>query len=116
MSQFLRTPLYLLLASVLAAPAFAADRSVPEGIDLTLDLVGNVAHNPVGGVEQGTEGSYWVMAQSKFDLDKLFGVHGTEVDAQWAWFAGRKLAREKIGNSISAQQTWRPVAGGRQVC
>jgi len=113
MSQFLRTPLYLLLASVLATPAFAAERSIPEGIDLTLDLVGNVAHNPVGGVEQGTEGSYWVMAQSKFDLDKLFGVHGTEVDAQWAWFAGRNLAREKIGNSISAQQTWRPVAGGR---
>ncbi|HCR33784.1 MAG TPA: hypothetical protein DIV57_10465 [Stenotrophomonas sp.] len=113
MSQFLRTPLYLLLASALATPAFAAERSIPEGIDLTLDLVGNVAHNPVGGVEQGTEGSYWVMAQSKFDLDKLFGVHGTEVDAQWAWFAGRNLAREKIGNSISAQQTWRPVAGGR---
>ncbi len=113
MSQFLRTPLYLLLASALATPAFAAERSIPEGVDLTLDLVGNVAHNPVGGVEQGTEGSYWVMAQSKFDLDKLFGVHGTEVDAQWAWFAGRNLAREKIGNSISAQQTWRPVAGGR---
>lgn len=114
MSTFLRNPLFLLAGAALAAgPAMAAERGIPEGIDLTLDLVGNVASNPVGGVEQGTEGSYWVMAQSKFDLDTLFGVHNTDVDAQWAWFAGGNLAREKIGNSISAQQTWRPVAGGR---
>lgn len=116
MSVFLRNPLYLIVAGVIAAvPAAtaAAASPIPEGVDLTLDLVGNVASNPVGGVEQGTEGSYWVMAQSKFDLDTLFGVHNTDVDAQWAWFAGRNLAREKIGNSISAQQTWRPVAGGR---
>lgn len=114
MSRFLHTPLYLLLATALAGPALAAEHRAPDdGVDLTLDLVGNVAHNPVGGVQQGTEGSYWIMAQSKFDLDTLFGVHNTEVDAQWAWFAGGNLAREKIGNSISAQQTWRPVAGGR---
>jgi len=95
------------------ATAAASTGKVPEGIDLTFDFVGNVASNPVGGVEQGTEGSYWFMAESKFDLDTLFGVHGTEIDVQGAWFAGRNLAREKIGNSISAQQTWRPVAGGR---
>ena len=117
MSRFSRNPLSLLVAASLAAPAFAASSAtqggLPDGVDLTLDLVGNVASNPVGGVEQGTEGSYWVMAQSKLDLDTLWGIHNTEVDAQWAWFAGRNLAREKIGNSISAQQTWRPVAGGR---
>ncbi|MEE7559053.1 carbohydrate porin, partial [Xanthomonas sp. Kuri4-2] len=96
-----------------AAASAARSGKVRDGIDLTLDLVGNVASNPVGGVEHGTEGSYWVMAQSRFDLDRLFGVHGTEVDVQAAWFAGRNLARQKIGNSISAQQTWRPVAGGR---
>jgi porin len=112
MSILRHTPLALLLSAALAAPA-AAEGTVPKGVDLTLDFVGNVASNPVGGVEQGTEGSYWIMAQSKFDLDELFGVHNTDVDAQWAWFAGRNLAREKIGNSISAQQTWRPVAGGR---
>ncbi len=105
--------LALLLGTVLAASSTASAGTLPKGIDLTLDFVGNVASNPVGGVEQGTEGSYWIMAQSKFDLDALFGVHNTDVDAQWAWFAGRNLAREKIGNSISAQQTWRPVAGGR---
>ncbi|WP_102945520.1 carbohydrate porin [Stenotrophomonas sp. VV52] len=112
MSTIHHTTLALLLSAALAAPA-AAQGTLPKGVDLTLDVVGNVASNPVGGVEQGTEGSYWIMAQSKFDLDALFGVHNTDVDAQWAWFAGRNLAREKIGNSISAQQTWRPVAGGR---
>lgn len=97
-----------------AMPTPAANAGkVRDGIDLTLDFVGNLAGNPVGGVEHGTEGSYWVMAQSRLDLDRLFGVHGTAVDLQAAWFAGRNLAREKIGNSISAQQTWRPVAGGR---
>lgn len=117
MSRYSPSALALLLAvAVPAAQAAApeADRGkVPEGIDLTLDFVGNVAGNPVGGVEQGVEGSYWIMAQSKFDLDRLFGVRGTEVDVQAAWFDGGNLAREKIGNSISAQQTWRPVDGGR---
>lgn len=119
-SRYTRSALALCIAAGLCAPAWAQDEAgaktpgkVRDGIDLTLDFVGNVASNPVGGVEQGTEGSYWVMAQSKFDLDKLFGVHNTDVDLQWAWFAGRNLAREKIGSSISAQQTWRPVAGGR---
>ncbi|GHH53729.1 carbohydrate porin [[Pseudomonas] boreopolis] len=119
MSRFLvRSTLALLLGGALAPLAQATGApattgKAPDGVDLTLDVVGNVASNPVGGVEQGTEGSYWIMAQSRFDLDKLFGVRGTEVDVQAAWFAGRNLAREKIGNSISAQQTWRPVAGGR---
>lgn len=85
----------------------------PDGVDLTLDFVGNAAGNPVGGIEHGTEGSYWVMAEGKFDLGKLWGWRGTELDVQGAWFAGGNLAREKIGSSISVQQTWRPVAGGR---
>ncbi len=113
MSVLSHTPWALLVPALLSSASAAAAPRAPDGVDLTLDLVGNVAHNPVGGVQEGTEGSYWIMAQSKFDLDTLFGVHNTDVDAQWAWFAGRNLAREKIGNSISAQQTWRPVAGGR---
>ncbi|WP_349998980.1 carbohydrate porin [Stenotrophomonas lacuserhaii] len=113
MNFFPPNPLFLLVAGILSAGPAAAQSALPDGVDLALDLVGNVASNPVGGVEQGTEGSYWVMAQSKFDLETLFGVRDTDVDAQWAWFAGGNLAREKIGNSISAQQTWRPVAGGR---
>ncbi|WP_312315706.1 carbohydrate porin [Stenotrophomonas sp.] len=113
MSTIQLNTLALLLGTALAASSTASAGTLPKGVDLTLDFVGNVATNPVGGVEQGTEGSYWIMAQSKFDLDALFGLHNTDVDAQWAWFAGRNLAREKIGNSISAQQTWRPVAGGR---
>jgi porin len=122
-SRITRSTLSLLLGGLVAgmiAPAAAQQQSstastskIPDGIDLSLDFVGNVASNPVGGNAQGTEGSYWWMAESKFDLDKLFGLHGTEVDVQGAWFAGHNLAREKIGNSISAQQTWRPVAGGR---
>lgn len=132
MSRITHSTLTLLLgglAGAIAAPACAQapSQTAPAtpsakpakggkprgGIDLTLDFVGNLASNPVGGVEHGTEGSYWIMAQSRLDLDKLFGLHGTEVDVQAAWFAGRNLAREKIGSSISPQQTWRPVAGGR---
>lgn len=123
--------LMLAIASAITAPAMAQDTVVPtaqaatgstpaiskhkapEGVDLTLDFVGNLAGNPVGGVEQGVEGSYWVMGQAKFDLGTLWGWEGWSLDTQAAWFAGRNLAREKIGNSISAQQTWRPVAGGR---
>lgn len=127
MSRITPSALTLLLgglAGAVAAPAAAQAQTAPatqpakggktrDGVDLSLDVVGNLASNPIGGVEHGTEGSYWIMAQSRLDLEKLFGLHGTEVDVQAAWFAGRNLAREKIGNSISPQQTWRPVAGGR---
>lgn len=85
----------------------------PDGIKVTLDLVGNAAKNPVGGVTQGYEQSGWIMGQAKFDLGTLWGWTGTTLDTQAAFFGGGNLAREKIGNSISAQQTWRPVAGGR---
>ncbi|WCE03857.1 carbohydrate porin [Pseudoxanthomonas sp. JBR18] len=103
------------LAVQAAAPASvpSTEHKLPNGVDLSLDFVGNVASNPVGGVEHGTEGSYWFMAQGKFDLGKLWGWTGTTLDTQAAWFAGRNLVREKVGSSISAQQTWRPVDGGR---
>lgn len=128
MSRIIHSTLSLLLgglAGVATAPALAQSPAAPtsasasngwkapDGVDLAFDFVGNVAGNPVGGVEQGTEASYWFMAQSRFDLDTLFGVRNTEVDVQAAWFAGGNLAREDIGSSISVQQTWRPVAGGR---
>lgn len=85
----------------------------PAGIDPVFDLVGNGAGNPVGGARQGYEQSGWIKLGAAFDLDTLLGWKNTTLDAYAAWFGGGNLARSYIGNSISSQQTWRPVAGGR---
>jgi porin len=84
-----------------------------DGIDLSLDLVGNVAANPAGGVRQGSAESHWVMGAADLDLDKLVGLSRTKLHIQGAWFTGDSLGRDAIGNSISFQQTWRPVPGLR---
>ena len=83
------------------------------GVDLVLDLVGNVAANPVGGIRQGSAESHWVSTAADIDLEKLIGLSNTKVHIQGAWFSGDSLGRDSIGNSISFQQTWRPVAGPR---
>ncbi|MBB5737732.1 porin [Xanthomonas campestris] len=123
MSTFHHHLCVIALGAALAAPALAqsptgsttpsTQRTLPDGVQLSLDFVGNVAGNPVGGIAHGAEASYWVMTQGRFDLDKLWGWKGTELDTQAAYFNGDNLAREKIGNSISPQQTWRPVGGAR---
>jgi len=83
------------------------------GVDLMLDFVGNVAANPVGGIRQGSAESHWVSTAADIDLEKLIGLSDTKVHIQGAWFSGDSLGRDSIGNSISFQQTWRPVAGPR---
>ncbi|MEG3087774.1 carbohydrate porin [Sphingomonas sp. PB4P5] len=84
-----------------------------DGIALTANYVGNVAGNPVGGVKQGVAESHWVDVGAELDLEKLLGLSGTTLHIQGAAFGGTSLAAEKIGNSISFQQTWRPVPGLR---
>ncbi|WP_158544974.1 carbohydrate porin [Dyella monticola] len=84
-----------------------------NGISPVLDFVGNGAANPVGGVHSGYKKSGWIKFGATFDFDTLFGWKGMSMDVYAAWFGGGNLARSDIGNSISAQQTWRPVAGGR---
>jgi porin len=128
--NFRKTTLSLAVVSILLAsalPAAAQDspdttadatpakpqHSAPDGIAPVLDLVGNGADNPVGGVRQGYKQSGWIKVGATFDLGKLWGWKNTTVDAYAAWFGGGNLARADIGSSISAQQTWRPVAGGR---
>ncbi len=83
------------------------------GVDLAFDVVGNVAANPVGGIRQGSAESHWVSTAADIDLEKLIGLPDTRVHIQGAWFSGDSLGRDSIGNSISFQQTWRPVAGPR---
>ncbi|WP_267394121.1 MULTISPECIES: carbohydrate porin [unclassified Sphingomonas] len=83
------------------------------GVDLTLDYVENFAANPVGGISHGTAESHWVMGAADLDLYKLVGIPNTKVHIQGAWFTGESLGRNSIGNSISFQQTWRPVSGPR---
>ncbi|WP_336958164.1 carbohydrate porin [Sphingobium aquiterrae] len=83
------------------------------GVDLALDVVSNIAANPVGGARQGSAESHWVMGAADLDLEKLVGLADTKVHVQAAWFTGTNLGRESIGNSISFQQTWRPVSGPR---
>lgn len=84
-----------------------------SGVALAFDVVGNVAANPVGGVRQGSAESHWVMGAADVDLEKVLGLSNTKLHVQGAWFSGDSLGRDAIGNSISFQQTWRPVAGPR---
>lgn len=95
------------------ASAAPRKHKAPDGITPVFDLVGNGATNPTGGVRKGYQQSGWIKVGATFDLGKLFGWRNTTLDAYAAWFGGGNLARTDIGNSISAQQTWRPVAGGR---
>ncbi len=84
-----------------------------KGIDLSLDFVGNIAGNPVGGNRKGFAESHWVSAGANVDLEKTLGWSDTTLHVQGAWFSGDSLGRNYIGNSISFQQTWRPVPGPR---
>jgi porin len=84
-----------------------------DGVDLVLDVVSNIAANPVGGVRHGSAESHWVSGAADIDLEKLVGLSDTKLHIQGAWFSGDSLGRDSIGNSISFQQTWRPVAGPR---
>lgn len=84
-----------------------------DGVAVTANYVGNFAANPVGGVRQGTAESHWFDAGVELDLDKLVGLSGTTLHIQGAAFGGTSLASTAIGNSISFQQTWRPVPGPR---
>ncbi len=83
------------------------------GVDLVFDFVGNFAANPIGGIRQGSAESHWVSTAADIDLEKLIGLSNTKIHIQGAWFSGDSLGRDSIGNSISFQQTWRPVAGPR---
>jgi porin len=84
-----------------------------DGVAITANYVGNFAANPVGGVRQGTAESHWFDAGVELDLDKLLGLSGATLHIQGAAFGGTSLASTSIGNSISFQQTWRPVPGPR---
>jgi len=84
-----------------------------KGIDLSLDFVGNIAGNPIGGNRNGFAESHWVSAAANVDLEKALGWSDTKLHVQGAWFSGESLGRSYIGNSISFQQTWRPVPGPR---
>ncbi|GAB7550988.1 carbohydrate porin [Novosphingobium sp. 11B] len=84
-----------------------------DGVTLNFDVVDNVAGNPIGGNDQGVRESRWVSAGTDVDLEKLLGWSGTKLHVHGAWFTGDSLGREVIGNSISFQQTWRPVSGPR---
>lgn len=84
-----------------------------EGVDLSLDFVGNIAGNPIGGNRKGFAESHWVSAGANVDLEKVLGWSDTRLHVQGAWFSGDSLGRNYIGNSISFQQTWRPVPGPR---
>jgi len=100
-------------AAATNATSAKPEHKAPDGIAPVFDLVGNGADNPVGGVRQGYKQSGWIKVGATFDLDKLWGWKNTTVDVYAAWFGGGNLSRADVGNSISAQQTWRPVAGGR---
>lgn len=119
-----KIPLYIALAGAVAAvaapvraqddaPATTPQKKGIEGISPVFDIVGNSAENTMGGVRQGYKQSGWIKAGATFDFNTLFGWKGATLDAYAADFGGGNLSRSVVGNSISAQQTWRPVAGGR---
>jgi porin len=111
------------IAVIAALPAIAQDDAPAtagtaaskgiDGISPVFDLVGNSAENTKGGMRQGYKQSGWIKLGATFDFGELFGWKGTTLDVYAADFGGGNLSRSVVGNSISAQQTWRPVAGGR---
>lgn len=84
-----------------------------RGVSLSANYVYNVAGNPVGGVRQGTAQSHWFDVGAELDLDRLLGLSNTRIHAQGADFEGESLGVVAVGNSVSFQQTWRPVSGWR---
>jgi porin len=84
-----------------------------KGIKLDGAYVGNLAANPIGGVTHGFAESHWIDFSADLDLGKLIGLSNTHIYARAADFEGDSLAQTNVGNSISFQQTWRPVPGWR---
>jgi len=84
-----------------------------DGVTVRADYIENLARNPAGGERQGSAASQWVDIGADFDLQKLVGWEGAIMHLQGAWFWGRSVGRDYIGNSISFQQTWRAVPGPR---
>jgi len=84
-----------------------------DGIVVRGNYIENLAGNPVGGQAKGFVASQWADVGADFNLQKLFGWRGAVVHLQGAWFWGRSVGHDYIGNSISFQQTWRAVAGPR---
>lgn len=84
-----------------------------DGIVVRGNYIENLAGNPIGGEAKGFVASQWADVGADFDLHKLFGWKGAVVHLQGAWFWGRSVGRDYIGNSISFQQTWRAVPGPR---
>jgi porin len=95
-------------------PLGAVVRDLSEkGIALDGAYVGNLAANPIGGVTHGFAESHWIDVSADLDLGKLIGLSNTHIYARAADFEGESLAQTSVGNSISFQQTWRPVPGWR---
>jgi porin len=95
-------------------PLGNAVRALKEkGIAFDGAYVGNLAANPIGGVTHGFAESHWIDFSADLDLGKLIGLSNTHIYARAADFEGDSLAQTNVGNSISFQQTWRPVPGWR---
>lgn len=83
------------------------------GVVVRGNYIEDLAGNPVGGEAKGFAASQWADVGADFDLNRLVGWHGAVVHLQGAWFWGKSVGRDYVGNSISFQQTWRPVPGPR---
>ncbi|SEL79386.1 porin, OprB family [Sphingomonas palmae] len=80
-----------------------------DGVTLTLNYITDTATNVAGGVRKDIANTHGADVGIDLDLEKLAGIGGTKVHIQAAQFGGVGLQQIAIGNSISPQQSWRPV-------
>ena len=80
-----------------------------KGVTPTMNYITDTAGNVTGGLRKKVANTHAVDFGADFDLQTLFGLENTKVHFQVSQFGGVGLQTIAIGNSISPQQSWRPV-------
>ncbi len=76
------------------------------GVDFTMNYTTNLAGNPVGGLDQGFTYTDNIYVGANFDLEKLIGWKGGNIDISFLDRNGTNLSAQYIGNQFTVQQIY----------